>query len=124
MKLFTKNCDYIISQSLDYGSIKFVTSEQNFADLMTQHRIEEVCSVNNIRSSDLQLSLEKPSAMSIKFLGQHAFTITHVAISMDFHRRQVLKNQEKRQIIKKLTIKRKVKHHFMKHDDYVLEGDK
>jgi hypothetical protein len=112
MKLFT-NCDYIVSQSLDYGSIKSITSKQNFANLMTRHRIEEIYSVNNIRSSDLELSLEKPSATSIEFLGQHAFTIAHVATSMNFHRRrQVLKNQEKGKIIKTLTLKRKMKHHL------------
>jgi hypothetical protein len=34
MKIFT-NHDYTFSQSLDYRSNKFITSEQNFVDLMT-----------------------------------------------------------------------------------------
>jgi hypothetical protein len=42
--------------------------EQNSIDLMIQHRTEDVCSVDNTKSSNLDLSLEKPSAMSIEFL--------------------------------------------------------
>jgi hypothetical protein len=34
MKMFT-NHDYIVSQSLDYGLNRFVTSKQNYVDLMT-----------------------------------------------------------------------------------------
>jgi hypothetical protein len=52
MKIFT-NYDKTISQSLDYGSDKFVTLEQNSNNLVIQHRVEEVCSVNNTRSLDL-----------------------------------------------------------------------
>jgi len=37
MKMFIDH-DYIVSQSLDYGSHKFVILEQNSIDLMTQHR--------------------------------------------------------------------------------------
>jgi hypothetical protein len=36
----------------------------------------------------------------------------------------VSKHQEKRQIIKILTLKQKMKRQFMKRDDYVLEGRK
>jgi hypothetical protein len=57
MKIF-RDHDYIVSQSLDYRSDKFVTLEQNFVDLMIQHRTKEVCSVDNTTSSDLELSLE------------------------------------------------------------------
>lgn len=42
---------------------------------------------------------------------------------MNFHRkRQVSKDHEKGQIIKTLTLKQKVKRHFMKWDVYVSEG--
>jgi hypothetical protein len=37
---------------------------------MIQHMIEEVYNVNNIKSLDSELSLEKPNAMFTKFLGQ------------------------------------------------------
>jgi hypothetical protein len=36
----------------------------------------------------------------------------------------VSKDQEKRQTIKMLTLKRKVNRHFMERDDYVSEGSK
>jgi hypothetical protein len=124
MKKFT-NHDYTISQSLDYGLDKFITSKQNFVDLMIQYIIEEVCSVDNTRSLDIEMSLEKPSAMSIEFLCQHVLTIAHVAINMNFNKRQqVSKKEEKRQIIKTLTLKQKVKCHFMKSCDCISEGDK
>ncbi len=35
---------------------------------MTQHRIEEVCNVDNTRSLDLELSLEQRNATFIKLL--------------------------------------------------------
>jgi len=62
-EIFT-DCDHTISQSLDYGSNKFVTLEQNFDDLMTEHKTQAICS-----SLDLELSLKKPSVTSTKFLG-------------------------------------------------------
>jgi hypothetical protein len=34
MKMFTDN-DYIVSETLDYGLDRFVTSKQNYVDLMT-----------------------------------------------------------------------------------------
>ncbi len=55
MKMFTDN-DYIVSETLDYGLDRFVTSKQNYVDLMTQHRTKEIYNVNNIRSSNLKLS--------------------------------------------------------------------
>jgi len=55
---------------------------------MIQHRTKEVCNVDNTKSSDLKLSLEKPFATSIEFLGQSAFTIAHVVVNMNFHKRQ------------------------------------
>jgi hypothetical protein len=36
----------------------------------------------------------------------------------------VLKNKKKRQVIKTLTLKQKVKHHYMKQDDGVCKIDK
>ncbi len=68
MKIFTDH-DYIVSQSLDYRSDKFVTLEQNFVDLMIQHKKEKVCSVDNTMSSDLELSSEQPSATFTKLIG-------------------------------------------------------
>ncbi len=55
---------------LDYGLDKLVTSKQTFANMMIYHRTKEVCIVNNTKSSDLEMSLRKPSATFIKFLGQ------------------------------------------------------
>jgi len=55
--------------------------------MMTQHRIKEVCSVDNTMSPNLELSSKKPSAMSIEFRGQQALTIAHVVVSMNFNRR-------------------------------------
>jgi hypothetical protein len=63
MKIFI-NHDYIVSQLLHYRLNKFVTIEQNFVNLMTQHKTEEVCSVDNTRSSDLKLSSKQPNATS------------------------------------------------------------
>jgi hypothetical protein len=45
-----------ILQSLDYGSCKFVTSEQNLINMMIQHMTKEICNVNNTRLSNLELS--------------------------------------------------------------------
>jgi hypothetical protein len=55
---------------------------------MIQHRIHEVCNVENTSSSNLELSLKKPTTVSIKNLSQHAFIIAHVAIGMNFHRKR------------------------------------
>ncbi len=54
---------------------------------MTQHKTLEVYTVDNIRSLYLKLSLVKPSATSIEFIGQHAFIVAHVAINMNSHKR-------------------------------------
>jgi len=62
--------NYIVSQPLDYKTNMFITSKQNFVDLMILHGIEEVCNVNKTRSLNLKLSSKQPSAMSIKLLGQ------------------------------------------------------
>jgi hypothetical protein len=37
MRMFIDH-DYIISHLLDYGLNRFVSLEQNFVDLMTQHK--------------------------------------------------------------------------------------
>ncbi len=62
-------------------------SHQNSIDLITQHKIKEVCNVNNTRSLNIEMSLEKPNAMSTKFLCQHVLTIAHVAVNMNFNKR-------------------------------------
>ncbi len=72
---------------MDYGSSMFVTSKRNFDDLMTQHRIEEVYNVDNTKSLDLELSLEKPIATFLKIIGQHAFIVACVVVSMNFNNR-------------------------------------
>jgi hypothetical protein len=41
--------------------------KQNSIDLMTQHKLKGICSVNYTMSSDLGISLELLSAMSTKF---------------------------------------------------------
>jgi hypothetical protein len=50
---------------------------------MTQHRREEVYSVENTRLSNLELSLKQPNAASIKLLGQWAFAIAHIVVSVN-----------------------------------------
>ncbi len=54
---------------------------------MTWHRTKEVYNVDNTKSLDLKLSLEKPIATSKKILSQHAFTVAHVVVSMNFNNR-------------------------------------
>ncbi len=74
----------------------FVTSKQNFVDLMIQRRTKEIYSVDNTRSLKLEVLSKEPSALSTKLLGQRAFTIAHIAISMNSNRsQQVSKKQEK-----------------------------
>jgi hypothetical protein len=68
--ILLRDHNYKISQSLNYKSDRPITSKQNFVDLMTQHRIEEFCSVKNTKSSNLELLLEQLSATSTKLLGQ------------------------------------------------------
>jgi hypothetical protein len=64
-----KNHDYIVSQPIDCRLNMFVTSKQNFVDLMTQCRIEEIYIVDNTRSLKLEVLSKKPSAISTKLLG-------------------------------------------------------
>jgi hypothetical protein len=54
----------IVSHSFDYGSNKSITSKQKFINLMTQHTIEKVYSVDNTRSLDSKMTLKKPSVIS------------------------------------------------------------
>ncbi len=68
MKIFTNN-DYTISKPLDYTLDGFVILEPKFIDLMTQHRIEFFCSVDNTTSLNLELSIEQPNAMFAEWLG-------------------------------------------------------
>lgn len=69
MMMLLRNHDYTISQPTNYKSCMSITWEQKFLDLMIQHKIEEICSVNNIRSIKLEVLLE-PSAIFGKLLGQ------------------------------------------------------
>jgi len=87
MKIFIDH-DYIVSQSLDYGLDRSITLEQIFINLMIQHRVNEVYSVDNTRSLDLKLSSEILSATSTKFLGQQGSIVAHVVVSMNFNRTQ------------------------------------
>jgi hypothetical protein len=86
MKIFT-NRDSIVSHTLDYRSDKSVTLEQNFIDLMLQRKTLKVCSANNTKSSNLELSLEQPIAMSVELLSHHALIIAHIVVRMNFNKR-------------------------------------
>jgi hypothetical protein len=61
-----------------------MTSKQNSIDLMIQHGLEGIYSVDNIKSSGLRMSLKLHSATSIKFFGRHIFTIAHVDVIVNF----------------------------------------
>jgi hypothetical protein len=63
-------CHYTVSQPTNYKLDMFVTWEQNFVNLMTQHKIEEICNVNNTMSLKLEVLLEEPSAIFVESLGQ------------------------------------------------------
>jgi hypothetical protein len=77
---------------------------------MTHHRIEFFCNVNNTESSNLELSSKQPNATFIKLVGQQTLIVSHIVVSMNLNKsRHVLKNQKNGQIIKTLTLKRKVK---------------
>jgi hypothetical protein len=85
--MFT-NYGYTISQSLDYRSDKFITSEQNSIDMMTYHGTKKICNLDNNKSSNLGLSLKQSSAPSIEFLGQPILTIAHIVVNMNSIRDQ------------------------------------
>jgi hypothetical protein len=113
--ILLRNHDYIISQPINYRLNMFVTSKQNFVDLMTQRRIEEIYSVDNTRSLELEVLSKEPSALSTKLLGQRTLTIAHIAISMNSNRsQQVSKNKKNGHVIKTLTLKQKAKHNYTK----------
>ncbi len=90
---------------------------------MTRHRIEAVYTIDNTRSLDFDLSSKKLGATSIEFSSQQAFIVAHLVVNMDFTK-DAKCQKKKGQIVKMLTLKRKVKCHFMKQGEYVLEGDK
>jgi hypothetical protein len=46
-----KDHDYTISQPIDYKLDTFLTLEQKFVNLMTQHMTEKICNVDNTKSS-------------------------------------------------------------------------
>jgi hypothetical protein len=50
------NHDYIASQLLNCGVDNLMTSKKNSIDLMTQHRLKGIRSVNNTKSSDSRMS--------------------------------------------------------------------
>jgi len=93
-------------------------SKQNFVDMMTQHRLKRICSVDNTRSLDSEMSSELPNASCTKFFGQQVFNVAHVDVSMNLSGKwQVSNNVKKVRVIKTLALKWKVKCHFMKWGD-------
>jgi hypothetical protein len=72
---------YTISWLLDCGADKSWMLEQDFVDMMIQHSLEGICSVNYTTSSEL------PNATSIEFFVQQVLTIAHVGVSMNLTRR-------------------------------------
>jgi hypothetical protein len=62
--ILLKDRDYIISQPIDCKLNMFVTLERKFVDMMIQHMTEIFCSVNNTKSSELEVLSEEPSAIS------------------------------------------------------------
>jgi hypothetical protein len=58
-----KNHEYIVSQRVDYRLHMYVTLEQNFVNLMTQHMTEIFYNANNTKSLELKVLLEKPNAI-------------------------------------------------------------
>jgi hypothetical protein len=58
---------YTISQLLDCGVDKSLILEQDFVDLMTQHRLKGICSVDYTISSNSKMSSGSPNATSRKF---------------------------------------------------------
>jgi hypothetical protein len=46
--ILLRDHNYIVSQSLDYKSNMFMTSKQNFVDLMAQNGTKEICSVDKL----------------------------------------------------------------------------
>jgi hypothetical protein len=51
--ILLRDHNYTLSQSLDYKSGRLMTLEQNYVDLMIQHRTKELCNVDNNMTSDL-----------------------------------------------------------------------
>ncbi len=66
--ILLKKHDYTISQPIDYTSNTFVKLEQNFIDLMTRHIIQQIYSVDNVRSLEEFVLSKEPNAISIKLL--------------------------------------------------------
>jgi len=94
--ILLNNHHYKVSQLIDYRLDMFVTSKQNFVNVMIQHMIEQICTINNTKSSLLEVLLKEPSAIFAKLLGQQTLTIAHIVISMNSNRnRHVSKKQEK-----------------------------
>jgi hypothetical protein len=71
---------------LDYGVDKLMMLEQNYVDMMIQHGLEGICSVDYI------MSLELPSAMFAKFFAQQVLIVAHVGVNMNLTKRQMLNN--------------------------------
>jgi hypothetical protein len=49
--LVLRDYNHTILQPVDYKLTMSIASKQNFVALMTQHKIEKNCSVDNIRST-------------------------------------------------------------------------
>jgi hypothetical protein len=96
--------------------------EQNSIDLMIQHGVEGICSVDYTMSSHLRMSSKLPKATSIEFFSQQVLSIAHLGVNMNLTKRRMSNNIKKIQIIEMLAVKRKVRHHFMKRGDNVSKG--
>ncbi len=59
--ILLRNHDYKVSQLIDHRWDLSITSKQNSIDLMTQHKIEDIYSVDNTKSSKLKVLLEEKS---------------------------------------------------------------
>jgi hypothetical protein len=53
--ILSKDHDSTISQPIDYKLDMFLTLKQKFVNLMTQHMTQEICNVNNTKSSKLEV---------------------------------------------------------------------
>ncbi len=80
--ILLRNHDYIVSQPINHKSNTSITSKQNYVDLMTRHRIKDICNIDNAMSLEKLVLLEEANAIYIELLGQQALN-AHIAISMN-----------------------------------------
>ncbi len=83
MKKYPNN-GYTISHLLDCGVDKSLMLEQDFVDLMIQHRPQGICSVDYTMSG---MSSKSPSGISTKFFAQQVLIIAHVVVNMNLTKR-------------------------------------